>query len=203
MTEEIQPEQTISEQTSERMKAYWARKRAAQNSAEPSPPAPEPEPKPEPKPESKVTKRGLNATQAAEARWAGEQATEGDLREHFKTLELGKAFALYERMRKNLETAGKILNDRANVPEIQYCKTCGVTMEEYKKRCRKNDWFLNRHHYHQGDRNIIVTEHFCSAVCVSLENNKTQGVYGMPDQGMLPSDNPKNHPREFPNQKRT
>jgi hypothetical protein len=28
-----------------------------------------------------------------------------------------------------------------------------------------------------------------------MNNNKTQGTYGVADQGMLPSDNPKNHPR--------
>ena len=102
-----------------------------------------------------------------------------------------------ERMRRNLETVGRILNQRKNVPEIQRCKTCGLPKEELVKR-RQNGWFLDRHHYHNGDRNIIVTEHFCSAACVSLENNKTQGVYGIADRGMLPAENPQNHPREFP-----
>lgn len=140
-------------------------------------------------------------SKAAQARWAGESATETELRAHFGILPLDKAFVLYERMRRNLEIAGRILNDRSNVPEIQYCKTCRITMEDYQKKSRKNDWYLNRHHYHQGDHNVIVTEHFCSAACVCYENNKTQGVYGIADQGMLPSDNPKNHPREFPGEK--
>lgn len=169
----------LAEKTAERMKAYLTAKRGEENQV-----ASEPEPEPK---QSRYSK-------ATEARWAGEQATESDLRTHFQTLELPKAFALYERMRKNLETAGKILNERSNVPEIQFCKTCGITMEDYQKRCRKNDWFLNRPHYRQGDRNIIDVEHFCSAACVSLENNKTQGVYGISDQGMTPDMNPKNHP---------
>jgi hypothetical protein len=145
-------------------------------------------------------------SKAIQARWAGEQASEQDLRQYFLDLPLDKAFNLYAQMRKNLEVAGKILNDRSNVPEEQHCKTCYISFVDYQKRCRKNDWFLNRPYYHQGDRNIIDVDHFCSAACVSLENNKTQGVYGMPDRGMLASDNPRNHPRlaqqnEFPEQK--
>ena len=141
-------------------------------------------------------------SRAIQARWAGEQAAEEDLRQHFLTIPLEKAFFLYEKMRKNLETAGRILNDRANVPEIQKCKTCGKTYEQIvKEGHRRNGWFLDRPYYKEGDRNVILVSHFCSAACVSLENNQTQGVYGMSDRGMTPDMNKKNHPREFPGQK--
>lgn len=164
-----------------------ARKRAAVDDAMEAIIDNEPEPEPEPKPRPQQSK-------AAEARYVGERATEQELRAHFQSVDLPQAFALYERMRKNLEIAGRILNDRANVPEVQNCKTCGMSFEEYKKKNRKNDWFLNRPKHHHGDHNVIVVEHFCSVACISFENNKTQGVYGMSDQGMLPSMNPKNHP---------
>lgn len=141
-------------------------------------------------------------SKAVQARWAGEQAAEEELRQHFLTIPLDKAFLVYEKMRKNIETAGRILNDRANVPEIQKCKTCGITFEQLiKGGSRKNDWFLNRPRYKEGDRNVILVDHFCSAACISLENNKTQGVYGMSDRGMTPDMNKRNHPREFPGQK--
>lgn len=147
------------------------------------PPPEELEPKPRPQ-----------QSKAVEARYMGERAAETELREYFKTLDLPQAFTLYARMRKNLEIAGRILNERSNLPEEQHCKTCGKTFEQYKTTSRKNDWFLNRPRYRDGDRNIIDVEHFCSAVCISLENNKTQGVYGISDQGMTPDMNPKNHP---------
>jgi hypothetical protein len=177
---------------------FWAQKRAAQ-----PPPAPDPEPGPPAEDPSNGEARPLKQqSRAAQARWAGEAASDEDLRSFFEELDLAKAFLLYAQMRKNLEVAGKILNQRSNVPETQHCKICDLSLDEYKRRCRKNDWFLNRPHYHDGDRNIIDVDHFCSAACVSLENNRTQGVYGISDQGMLPSDNPQNHPREFPGQRR-
>ena len=101
-------------------------------------------------------------------------------------------------MRKNCQTAGQTLNARVNLPSEQRCKTCRITYADMQARKRGNDWFLNRPHYHPEDRNIILVDHFCSAACVSLENNKTQGVSGVADRGMLPSDNPRNHPRQVP-----
>lgn len=131
-------------------------------------------------------------SRAIQARWAGEQASEQDLGQHFKTLPLEKALSLLAAMRHNIEVAGKIINDRVNAPEVQRCKTCGKTFDQLLKG-GKRDWFLNRPHYDPKDRNIILVDHFCSANCVSLENNKTQGVRGISDRGMLRSDNPKNH----------
>lgn len=97
-------------------------------------------------------------------------------------------------MRKNTTIAGTIINDRINTPGDQKCKTCKITYEKMRAK-GKPDWFLNRPYYDKEDRNIIHVEHFCSAVCVSLENNKTQGIKGVADQGMLAKDNPQNHPR--------
>lgn len=133
-------------------------------------------------------------SKAVQARWAAEQASEEDFRELCLTLPLDKVLGLHKRIREMSEIAGKIINDRINTPEIQKCKTCGLTYEELRKR-GKPDWFLNRPHYDPTDRNIILVDHFCSANCISLENNKTQGVRGVSDRGMLASDNPRNHPR--------
>jgi hypothetical protein len=180
------------------MTELWARRRAekaAEKQLELAPPPPTETP------ESTASEddRPLNRQpRPVVARWAGEQATEEELRKHFNSIPLEKAFALYEKMRRNMEIVGKILNQRSNIPEVQKCKTCGVTFDDFQKTSRKNDWFLNRPRYKDGDRNIIMVEHFCSAACISLENNKTQGVYGISDRGMLRSDNPRNHPRDLP-----
>lgn len=133
-------------------------------------------------------------TRAIQARWATEQAVEDELREMFLAIPLDKALALLAKMRENCTTAGTIINTRINAPGDQHCKTCKMTYEDIKKR-GKPDWWLNRPYYDKDDRNIIHVDHFCSAACVSMENNATQGVRGIADRGMRPQDNPKNHPR--------
>jgi len=138
-------------------------------------------------------------SRAIQARWATESATEADLRSHFESLPLDRALALLAVMRRNCTTAGEIINSRINAPGDQRCATCGTTLADFKKR-GKPDWWLNRPYYDKDDRNIIHVAHYCSAACVSLENNKTQGVRGIADRGMLPGDNPKNHPRTHPAQ---
>jgi hypothetical protein len=132
-------------------------------------------------------------SRAVQARWAGEAAAEDDLRAHFISLPLDRALALLAKMRANCTTAGKLINERINAPGDQHCKTCKITLAAFKAK-GKPDWWLNSPHYDPDDHNIIIVDHFCSAACVSMNNNKTQGTYGVADQGMLPSDNPKNHP---------
>lgn len=180
------------------MKAYWDRKRQEKKESEPQDNLEQVEMQgveaiiPS-QPEMSGWK-GKNGSKAIQARWAGEQATEEDLRDFFLSLPIEKAMTLLGKMRKNCEIAGKIMNERINVPEVQKCATCGITWQDFIKTSRKSDWFLNRPHYHKEDRNIIVVDHYCSAACVSYANNETQGVRGIADRGMLPSDNPKNHP---------
>ena len=144
--------------------------------------------------ESEIRQKPIKQqAKAIQARWAAEEATEVELRAHFLSVPLEKALALLAKMRQNCTTAGTILNDRINTPSDQKCKGCGKTYEELKKT-GKPDWWLNRPFYDPQDRNIIHVDHFCGASCVSMENNKTQGVRGIADRGMLRSDNPKNHP---------
>jgi len=135
-------------------------------------------------------------SRAIQARWAGEQAAEDELLALFTSLPLDRALALLSKMRKNCESAGKLINSRINTPEVQKCETCRKTYDELIKGGRIRDWFLNQPYYDKDDRNIIHVRHFCSAACISLYNNKTQGVRGVADQGMRPQDNPKNHPHQ-------
>jgi hypothetical protein len=132
---------------------------------------------------------------AIQARWAAEQAAEDELDLHFRSVPLEKALALLDKMRRNCKLAGTIINERINAPSDQSCKGCGLTYAKLKEK-GKPDWWLNRPYYDKEDRNIIHVDHFCSAACVSMENNKTQGTYGVSDQGMLPKMNPHNHPRQ-------
>lgn len=172
------------------MKAYWANRKAQEAESVIAAEAAVIEQVPEVVSNERPVRQ---QTKAVQARWAGETASEEELRDLFTKISLDKAMSLHDRMRKNLEIAGKILNERTNVPEVQRCKTCKITWQKFLETARRTDWFLNRPHYHPSDRNIIVVDHFCSAACVSLENNKTQGVRGISDHGMLPSDNPQNH----------
>lgn len=96
-------------------------------------------------------------------------------------------------MRKNCMIAGTLINSRINSQEDQKCEVCKMTFSQLQQK-GKPDWWLNRPYYDKEDRNIIHVMHFCSANCVSLHNNQTQGVKGIADRGMRPQDNPKNHP---------
>ena len=135
-------------------------------------------------------------SRAVQARWAGEKASEQEIEEYFRSLPLERAFALYDKLKKNFELAGRILAERANQPEAQNCEMCGVSWEEFSKTSRKSDWYSNSPYYKEGSRSCILVRHFCSAACYSYYNNKTQGgARCIPDRGMVPGDNPKNHPR--------
>jgi len=134
-------------------------------------------------------------SRAIQARWAAEHATEESLREHFQTIPLDRGLALLGQMRHNCELAGQILNGRINVPEDQRCETCKKTYDSLVKSGMR-DWFLNQPYYDKEDRSIIRVRHFCSSACISHYNNRTQGIRGVADRGMVPSDNPKLHPRQ-------
>lgn len=140
------------------------------------------------------TKPVNQQSKAVQARWAGEQANEAEVRELFQTINVDKGLNLLAKMRLNCTLAGTILNDRINQPELQKCKTCEISEADYKAKHGNKDWFLNRPYYDKEDRNIIHVDHFCSLSCISLENQKSQGTKGVSDRGMLRGDNPHNHP---------
>lgn len=89
------------------------------------------------------------------------------------------------------------MNERINDQSIQQCFTCHKTIKELQKRPGGfRGWRMTRPRYHPEDRNIKIVDNFCSDVCIALAHQKEQGVRGLPDRGMLASDNPKNHPRQ-------
>src|ERR1700758_3611541 len=78
---------------------------------------------------------------AIQARWAGEEAAESDLRLHFESIPLDKALALLGKMRANCTIAGTIINSRINAPADQKCEVCKLPHSEMMKR--KPDWWCN------------------------------------------------------------
>lgn len=137
-------------------------------------------------------------SRAVQARWAAEEATEQALSEHFRSIPVEKGLTLLAQMRSNCTIAGTILNERINEPKMEKCKTCHISWDDYQRRpgTHGKDWVLRRPHYHPEDRHIIVVDVFCSMACVARENQVSQGVRGVADRGMIPSDNPRNHPRQ-------
>jgi hypothetical protein len=137
-------------------------------------------------------------SRAIQARWAGEKASEEEVTVHFQSLPLDKALVLLAKMRSNCTLAGTILNQRINEPLIQRCFTCKKSLEELtrEKGSGFRDWKMNRPHRSKTDPNIIQVDHFCSERCIALANQKEQGIRGVADRGMMPADNPKNHPRQ-------
>jgi hypothetical protein len=100
-------------------------------------------------------------------------------------------------MRSNCVTAGTILNERINAENAQRCFTCKLSAEELQKRPGGfRGWRMDRPHRHPEDMNITIVDHFCSDICIARANQESQGVRGVADRGMLPSDNPKLHPKQ-------
>ena len=134
---------------------------------------------------------------AVQARWAGEKAVEEELREFFSSLELEKALKVLADMRHNCEIAGTILNARINEPNIQRCEVCKKSLDDLAREGKQvRGWRMDKPRRDPQNVNITLVQHFCSDACLSMYNNTTQGVRGIPDRGMLRTDNPKNHPRE-------
>jgi hypothetical protein len=128
-------------------------------------------------------------TAAVKARWAGEKATEEDVRKFFaKDVGVEEGLQLLARMRKNCEIASYALNQRITADDNQSrCKTCGGPKKANKQ------WALVRPHRNPVTQ-LVENDYFCQIACVALENQKTQGVKGVSDRGMLNADNPENHP---------
>ena len=137
----------------------------------------------------KKDKEPSQQSAAVQARWAAEEATEEGLRKYFsKQVTVEEGLAILVRMRKNAELAGEVLNVRITSDvEKERCHYCGQTKPINKQ------WCLVRAIYHPVTRKP-VNQYFCSPICVAMENKRQGGTAGIADRGMMPSDNPENHP---------
>jgi hypothetical protein len=131
-------------------------------------------------------------THASQARWAAEKGSEDDIRHYFKReVSIEEGLALLARMRENCKIASYELNDRITADNNKdRCQFCGGP----KKNRRQ--WALVRP-FRDPATQLVRNDYFCSIECVALQNRRDQGVYGVPDRGMMQGDNPRNHPREF------
>lgn len=121
---------------------------------------------------------------AVQARWLVEKATDTDLKRLFLALEYQDGLDLLARMRKNCEIAGQTLNSRLSHDDITAkCVTCGGGRKQGRQ------WALIRPFMDPLTR-TPKNQYFCDIFCVATENQKTHGVHGVSDRGMLPSDNP-------------
>lgn len=125
---------------------------------------------------------------AIKARWLVEKNSEIDLKRIFSSIDYQEGLDLLARMRKNCEISGHTLNERiSHDDESAKCHVCGGGRKQGRQ------WYLLRPFIHPVTR-IIQNRYFCDISCVVRENHANQGVAGISDRGMLPSDNPKNHP---------
>jgi hypothetical protein len=158
---------------------------------------------PESSPDSSGTKQRpmKQQSRAIQARWAGEQASEQELDEFFRSIPIDKGLVIIDKMNANRQRAGTILNERMSAEHLQRCKTCNKSLEELQKERGSGfrGWRLNRPHRDPNNMNMVIVDHFCSDVCIALENQSKQGVKGLSDRGMTRDINPKNHPREAAN----
>lgn len=117
--------------------------------------------------------------QAINARWAAEQATEEELREMFQQIDMEKGLELLARMRKNCEVAARALEARRTSGDDAHCKTCNKTLAEANIR----DWRLRRPR-RDTDTGTLYVEHFCSDVCIALDNKLVHGIAVVSDRGI-------------------
>lgn len=132
-------------------------------------PAPIP---PTPAPSAEKMTRSESASNAANSRWAGEKATESEIRELFSTLPTDDAIQLLGKMRNNCETAGRAINDAIQKrSKGDRCHTCGGSQRPGRQwafvKAVKDPVTFQMY-------NIF----FCTNACVAAENIKNQGPQG-------------------------
>ena len=132
-------------------------------------------------------------TMAVQARWAAERGSEEEIREYFKkNVSIEAGLELLARMRENCKVASYELNARLTADSNKdRCLFCGGPKRPNRQ------WALVRP-YRDPTTLLELNHFFCSIECVALMNRRDNGVYGVPDRGMLADHNPQNHPREFP-----
>lgn len=121
-----------------------------------------------PTPITEASPSSKAASTAARARWAGEKATESELREYFRTAPIDDCLVLLANMRKNAEMGAFEINQRMTETDQTKCKTC------HKPKPPNRQWRLIRPRREPGG--IVVNEFFCSDACVALENQTNQGT---------------------------
>lgn len=133
---------------------------------------------------------GNQQTQAVEARWAAERASEEEVTKYFQGVPIEEGLAVLARMRENSKIASLALNQRITADNNKdRCEFCGGPKKSNKQ------WALVRPY--RDPLTLLVRNHyFCSIECVALMNRRDQGVYGVSDQGMIPAMNPQFHPKE-------
>lgn len=136
--------------------------------------------------------QGKNKTASAniQARWSAETASEVEVDAHFRVIEIEEGLALLARMRRNTELASKALNARISLDDTKArCATCQGAKKPNKQ------WALIRPRRDEKTGQILNI-FYCSMACVALENQRTQGTYGVSGQGMTKDMNPHNHPKQ-------
>lgn len=160
-----------------------AAKKAKKSELDPEPVAPlRPTSPLPPKDTSISSSRPSQQSAAVRARWATEKATEDEVLTLFSTIDKEEGMALLARMRKNCESAARALNQQITASsDTQKCAYCGGP----KKPNRQ--WALIKPR-RDPSSGIVTNQFFCDAFCVSNMNHKEQGVRGIPDRGMLSTD---------------
>jgi hypothetical protein len=134
---------------------------------------------PPPPPSSVATMKHLVQSNAARARWAGEKATEQEIVELFSTIPVDEGLQILSRMRTMAETGARILNNRITADTVDTkCHHCGG------HKLPNRQWALVRP-YRDPKTGTLGNYYFCSARCIALENQKSQGIAAIPDRGMV------------------
>lgn len=104
--------------------------------------------------------RSRITSDAVQHRWKGVAQTEQELQEYFKSVDLDTALETYYAMRKQYESAGKIVDTRVQAERnAEECANCG------KKFDKDSPWF-NREPTKDYRTGVLYNIFSCSQACM-------------------------------------
>jgi hypothetical protein len=104
---------------------------------------------------------------AATAAWLALDATEIEVREHFRSGTVPAGLELLKKMRKQCDFAADTLQQRIDEGNTEKCSGCDKTLEE----ARKSQWIMMGSEV-DPDTGVPIPYRFCSPVCVRQRNRE-------------------------------
>jgi len=109
-----------------------------------------------------------SAPQAAmTAAWLSLAATELEVRNYFRSIDVQSGLEALAKMRKQCDLAAQTLQQRMDDGNTERCHGCGKTLEE----ARKTQWVFNSNVL-DPDTGTAVCYHYCNALCVREINRE-------------------------------
>jgi hypothetical protein len=101
------------------------------------------------------------------AAWLSLSATELEVRNYFRAIEVQSGLEALAKMRKQCDLAAQTLQQRMDDGNTERCHGCGKTLEE----ARKTQWLFNSNVL-DPETGTAMCYHYCNALCVREVNRE-------------------------------